>query len=111
MWFIFFKIISKIYIPKVCKDNKKANNSLYKVFGDFLSVVIHPADIAHLPVAYMQSFIRFCHGAQCFTLAALLICSEVQQRRGAVLKLKTMKINEVSRGMLGLESSSRNPKI
>ena len=38
-----------------------------------LSVVIHPADIVHLPVAYMQSFIRFCHGAQCFPLAALLL--------------------------------------
>ena len=67
MLLIFCKKFPNVYIAKVDKDKKKANNRPYKLFGDFLSVVPLPSDMAHLPVAYIPSFIRFCHRAQCLT--------------------------------------------
>ena len=59
MLLIFCKKIPNIYIAKVCKDKKKANNSPYKLFMEFLSVVTHPADMVQPSGSYIPSFMRF----------------------------------------------------
>ena len=41
-----------VYIAKVGKDKKKANNRLYKLFGEFLSVVIHLGNFVHPSGSY-----------------------------------------------------------
>ena len=40
MFSIFCKEITKVYITKVSKYMKKTNNSMYKLFGKFLRVLI-----------------------------------------------------------------------
>ena len=58
MLFIFCKKIPNVYIAKVDKDKKKANNRLYKLFREFLSVVIHMGYFVHPPGSYTPSFNR-----------------------------------------------------
>ena len=64
MLLIFCKKIPNIYIAKVCKDKKKANNSPYKLFMGFLSLVTHPADMVDPPGSYILNFMRFNRSAQ-----------------------------------------------
>ena len=56
--------ISNIYIAKVDKDKKKANNRPYKLFGKFLSVVTHLGYFVHPPGTFTPSFKRFYRSAQ-----------------------------------------------
>ena len=64
MLLIFCKKNPNIYIVKVCKDKMKANNSPYKLFMEFLSMVTHPADMVHPPGSYILNFMRFDRSAQ-----------------------------------------------
>ena len=72
MLLIFCKKNPDVYIAKVGKDKKNANNSPYELFGEFLRVVIVPAVIVHPPGSYIPNFMRFYRCAQCFPYAALL---------------------------------------
>ena len=64
MLLIFCQKIPNVYIAKVCKDKKKANNSPYKLFMEFLSLVTHPVDMVHPPGSYILNFMRFGRSAQ-----------------------------------------------
>ena len=64
MLFIFCKKIPNVYIAKVDKDKKKANNRPYKLFGEFLSVVPLLDYFVHPPGSYTPSFKRFYRRAQ-----------------------------------------------
>ena len=64
MLLIFCKKIPNVYIAKVDKDKKKANNRPYKLFGEFLSVVTHLGYFVHPPGSYTPSFKRFYRRAQ-----------------------------------------------
>ena len=64
MLLIFCKKIPNVYIAKVDKDKKKANNRPYKLFRKFLSVVTHLGYFVHLQGSYTPSFKRFYRRAQ-----------------------------------------------
>ena len=59
MLLIFCEKIPNVYIAKVDKDKKKANNRPYKLFGEFLSVVTHLSYFVQPPGSYTPSFKRF----------------------------------------------------
>ena len=56
MLLIFFKENPDVYITKVGKDKKKANNSPYKLFGEVLRVVIVSAVMVHPLGSYIPNF-------------------------------------------------------
>ena len=64
MLLIFCRKITNVYIAKVDKDKKKANNRPYKLFGEFLNVVTHLGYFVHPPGPYTPSFKRFYRRAQ-----------------------------------------------
>ena len=64
MLLIFCKIFPNVYIAKVDKDKKKANNRPYKLFGEFLSVVPLLGYFVYPPGSYTPSFKRFYRSAQ-----------------------------------------------
>ena len=55
MLLIFCKKIQMFIFPKVDKDKKKANNRLYKLFGEFLSLVTHLGYFVHPPGSFMYT--------------------------------------------------------
>ena len=66
MLFIFCKKNPDVYITKVDKDKKKANNSPYKLFGEVLRVVIVSAVMVHPLGSYIPNFNRFYCCAQSY---------------------------------------------
>ena len=59
MLLIFYQKIPNIYIAKVDKDKKEANNRPYRLFKDFFSVVTHLGFFVYPPGSYTPSFKRF----------------------------------------------------
>ena len=60
MLLIFCKKNPDLYIPKVGKDKKKANNSPCKLFGEVLRMAIISAVMVHPPGSYLPNFMIFC---------------------------------------------------
>ena len=78
-------IRDSVYIVKVSEDNKIGNNKPYKLFVEFLSVVIVPADMVQPSGSCISSFVKFYRCAQSY--AYLALCGPTTVLNGCVYSI------------------------
>ena len=60
MLLLFWRKNLKIHIAKVSKYRKNTNNSLYRLFGEFVRVLILQVRFGRPSLVCVLNFMRFC---------------------------------------------------